>query len=79
LSDFHVAFPHDARKLGFDPDGYVTIEAPNVQAARAAAFLIFKSHWAIIYEPHELKPEYFPNGEVDRITVAANGMRLDGK
>jgi hypothetical protein len=57
----HPAWP------GVHPDGWVTIEAPDYDAARERAFTLFGRRWAFLYEAADFDRSYFPGGELARI------------
>ena len=76
---YHVTFGQQYRQEVHEtapyvhPDGYVTIEAPDMFAARAIAFEHFDRCWAMIYEQKEFKDAYFPRGELCRIIAPEKG------
>lgn len=60
------------------PDGWVTVVAPNYEAARAAAFGMLGRFWAFIYGPgadEEIADvdwaTLFPRGELGRVHAPA--------
>lgn len=52
------------------PDGYLTIVAPDYDTARAKAFEVLGSQFAFMYKKLP-NGDYFPLGELMRITVEA--------
>lgn len=49
------------------PDGYLVVEAAQMNEARQKAFNELGQSWAFIYPIDELNKDYFPLGELHRI------------
>jgi len=61
--DEHATFP------AAHPDGWVTIEAENVDDARELAFEHLDAEWAFLYTADDFNAALYPLGELDRITA----------
>lgn len=84
--NFYVTFGqkyrHEPHPQGYHPHGWLRIEAPNADYARAMAFDYMGPHWAMIYTEDEFSREYYPTGEFAVLSyrppvIAAN--RKDSK
>ncbi len=56
----HPTFPQA------DPDGWVTILAPDMEAAREVAFSRLGKAWAFLEPPERMRERFFPHGEIAR-------------
>jgi hypothetical protein len=54
------------------PDGWVTVIAPDENAARAAVAEQIGNAWAFCYPKDYFNAHYYPAGELTRITVVDN-------
>lgn len=85
LQKFYLTFgvqyrhtPHPYWK-GADPDGWVLIQAPDYDEARALAVSHFGIHWSMLYESLRFNEEenqrlYYPKGAVAVISSAGETL-----
>ncbi len=79
MTDFYVTFgqqyarePHPAW-AGIHPDGWITIEALDYEAARSRTIKLFGTQWCWLYDPTltsfrlSFFPRDFPRGELLRV------------
>jgi hypothetical protein len=64
--------PHPINGVYPHPDGWVTIEAPSAEAARAAAVKAFGIGWAFIYHAEDWDHDspWYSRGELGVITAS---------
>jgi hypothetical protein len=53
------------------PDGWVTVEAADYGQARARVIGWLGREWSWLYTADDFQPEFFPRGELHRITAVA--------
>lgn len=73
LQDYHVTFgvqyrhePHPVLSFPNLPDGYVTVEAPDWETARAVTNALFGDRYAFMYDAATHDTSYYPAGELAR-------------
>lgn len=49
------------------PDGWVTIEAVDMDMARAVAFRCFDKYWSDLYDADTFQPEFYRRGQLLRL------------